>query len=186
MLLVLYFWFVNGLDRSRKKQWLGVPKTERCKVQNIRRGLVVDLGEIDFRVDFDRCFEVGGRKDSCCMCAETLAKHGNVLRIHRQTGGLAVAAEFGEQFGHCFQSFQQMERANAAAGALRDAVFDAENEGGPMESLDHAARDDAYDAAMPAIAGENKRCIFVANRLLNALLKDCIGNCLFRLLPILV
>ncbi len=97
-----------------------------------------------------------------------------------------MAAEFREQFRHGLQRFQQMKRANAAARALRDSVFDAEHERGAMEAFDHSAGDDADDAAMPAFARENQRCIGVGNRLLDALLKDCIGNGLFRLLTILI
>ena len=63
-----------------------------------------------------------------------------------------MATEAREEIGAGFNSFEQLESIDGAAGAVRDAVFDADDERGLGGSFDHARSEDANDAAMPAIA----------------------------------
>ena len=65
-----------------------------------------------------------------------------------------------------------MERFDAAARALRDAVLDAHHDGGPMIALHHAAGHDAHHAAMPAFAPENQRRLAIGHRRFEAALQN--------------
>ena len=66
--------------------------------------------------------------------------------------GEGVAAEASEKIGAGFDCFEQLKAVDGAAGAVRDAVFNADDERGFGGTFDDARGEDADDAAMPAIA----------------------------------
>ena len=74
-----------------------------------------------------------------------------------------MAAEAGEQIGHRFERVQQVKRRDAAARALRLAVFFAQHEHRPVEAFHQAAGDDADHAAMPVEPGEHQRGLIVGD-----------------------
>ena len=109
--------------------------------------------------------EVGRGQALAGVGAQALAKVSTEFRGHAQSGSLAMASELGEQLGHRLQSLQQMERRDAAPGALRHAVLDAQHEHRTVKPLHHAAGHDAHHAAMPALAGEHQRGFVIGHRL---------------------
>src|SRR5580704_18939921 len=106
------------------------------------------------------------------MGLESRSKFVELSGGESYTGCLAMAAEFREQLRHGFERLEKMKRSNAAAGALRETVFDAEHEGGAMVALDYTAGDDSDYAAMPAFAGERQRAIKIGDGLFDALLEN--------------
>jgi len=63
-----------------------------------------------------------------------------------------MAAKAGEEAGAALKGVEQVEAVNGAAGAVGDAVFNADDDGGPGGALDDAGGKDADDAAMPSLA----------------------------------
>ena len=49
-----------------------------------------------------------------------------------------------------------MKRRDRPAAALPEAVFDRQHDRRPVERVDELRRDDADDAAMPAVAGDDE------------------------------
>src|SRR5579883_1593914 len=69
-----------------------------------------------------------------------------------------------------------MKRVDAAAGALGDAVFDAEDDRGAIEFFDDAAGDDSDDAAVPAFAPEDERRFVIGYGLIAAEIEDFVHD----------
>ena len=97
-----------------------------------------------------------------------------------------MASEFAEQLGHCLERVEKVKRRDAAAGALRGSVFDAEDEDGTMVPLDHAARDDADNSPVPSFAREHERGVVIGHELLDALVENRQRDLSFGLLAILI
>ena len=76
--------------------------------------------------------------------------------LERQPGSLPVAAEAHQQMRAALERAEHVERGDAAARALRDAVLDRQHDRRPMERVDELGGDDADDAAMPAVAGHDE------------------------------
>ena len=70
-----------------------------------------------------------------------------------------MAAEAREKIGAGFDGVEQLESVDGAAGAVRDAVFDADDDGRLGGAFDHARGEDADDAAMPAVAVDNEQAL---------------------------
>src|SRR5262245_10922704 len=99
-----------------------------------------------------------------------------------------MATKFKEQFRHRLHGIQKMERRNAAAGALRQAVLGvvAEHESWTMKTLYEARRHDAQNAAVPIRSGEHQREIGLADRRQLALFQHRPHDCFLRLLTLAV
>ncbi len=78
-------------------------------------------------------------------------------RIHRQAGGLLVAAEPDRAAARSARARASMsKRGNAPARPVRHAVLDRQHDRRPVERVDELRRDDADDAAVPAFAGDDQ------------------------------
>ena len=74
-----------------------------------------------------------------------------------KANGEGVAAEAREEIGAGFDGVEQLESVDGAAGAVRDAVFNADDDGGLGGAFDDARSEDADDAAMPAVAVDDEQ-----------------------------
>src|SRR5882724_6377958 len=92
--------------------------------------------------------------------------------------------ELRKEFAHAFERVKKMEGFDAAAGALGNAILDTEDDRGPVELLDHAARDDADHAAMPAFAPEHQGGIVVGDGRFDAAVEDFFDDGAFSRLPL--
>ena len=70
-----------------------------------------------------------------------------------------MAAEASEEIGAGFDGGEKREAVDRAAGAVGDAVFDADDEGGLGGALDDARGENADDAAMPAVAVDDEEAV---------------------------
>ena len=90
---------------------------------------------------------------------QALAQLGDAGGGQREADGVRVAAEADEDIVAAFERFEQMEAGDGAAGAVRLAVFVAEDERGVAGALDDARGENAEDAAMPAIAVDDEAAL---------------------------
>jgi hypothetical protein len=85
-----------------------------------------------------------------------LGKRG---RGHGEADGEGVAAEAREEIGAALNGCQQHESIDGAAGAVGHSVFNADYDGGLGGALNYARSEDAYDAAMPAVAVDDQKAV---------------------------
>ena len=76
-------------------------------------------------------------------------------RRERKSDRECVAPEACEEIGAGFDRFEQLKAIDGSAGAVRHAVFDADNERGLCRTFHYTRGEDADDAAMPAVAVHN-------------------------------
>ena len=77
-------------------------------------------------------------------------------RVERQARRLLVPAEPHQQGRAPLERAEHVEPRNAAARPLRHAVFDRQHDGRPVKRIDQLRGDDADDAAVPAVAGDDE------------------------------
>ena len=82
---------------------------------------------------------------------------GRAVGGHGEADGKGVAAEAREEIGAGLDGVEELKSVDGAAGAVGDAVFDADDDGGLGGALDDAGGEDADDAAMPAFAIDDRR-----------------------------
>ena len=84
---------------------------------------------------------------------------GTRRRLHRQAGGLLVAAEAQEQIGAALERAEHVEGRDAAARAVRDVAVDRQDDGRLVIRVDQLRRGDADHAAMPAVAADHEHVV---------------------------
>ena len=97
--------------------------TERTQRQQVRDRAFADLAQFQHRVDGNLAQEVAGAQACCGERIEARAEFVYPRSLQCHAGRVLVAAESNEKIGHGFQSFQQVERRDAAAGALSQAII---------------------------------------------------------------
>src|SRR4029453_1679752 len=69
---------------------------------------------------------------------------------------LFVAAEAAEQAGARFEGLEHVESRNAAARPVCDVAIDRQDDRRPIERIHELGRDNADDAAMPALSAHDQ------------------------------
>ena len=77
-------------------------------------------------------------------------------RLHRQAGGLLVAAEPDEDVGAVLERAEHVEVGNAAARSVGDVAVDRQDDRRLVVRVDELRRGDADDAAVPALAADDE------------------------------
>ena len=80
-------------------------------------------------------------------------------RLHRQAGRLPVAAEPQEQVGAALERAEHVEGRDAAARAVRDVAVDRQHDRRLVVGVHQLRRDDADDAAVPAVAADDEHVV---------------------------
>ena len=122
-------------------------------LQGLERGDRRDgeLGEAHDRRDLAARLELLGRQrveHRLEPVAELVKARGLAGHAH----GARVAAKADEQVGALLDGAEQVHRANRATGPPCDAVPDGEEDRGHVVAVHYAARHDALDALVPALA----------------------------------
>ncbi len=86
---------------------------------------------------------------------EAGAEGVDVGGIDRDAHGARVPAKAHEQIGALLDRLEEVDRAHGAARAMGHAVGDGEEDRGHVVAVDHAARNDALDALVPALAAHD-------------------------------
>ncbi len=112
--------------------------------------------------------------------ARTELRHASGL--HRQAGGLLVAAEAKEQVGAPLERVEHVEIRNAAARPVGHVAVDREHDRWLVIGVDELRRRDADDAAMPAVPADDEDVVRADRRIgLDRLLRLGDEVCLFLL-----
>ena len=138
----------------------GLPWPNGASAKISSTALLVDLAQLQHGVDLQRGAEnLPARRRAAAKALKRWRNSSTRDGFQRDAGGVLVAAESHEQVGHGFQRFQQMERRDAAARALRQAIvrIAAEHEHRPVQALHQAAGHDAQHAAMPVLGVVDQR-----------------------------
>ena len=90
---------------------------------------------------------------------------GTLAGVHRQAGGLLVAAEPQEEIGAALERVEHVEGGDAAAGSVRDVAVDRQHDRRLVVRVDQLRRGDADDAAMPAFAADDEHVVRADRRI---------------------
>ena len=148
-----------GLRDPRARQ-----REARLRVAGAERPDPLDLfleraggaGRRQHRVDPQGADRAGRGDRALDPFAQVAVQRLDPARFHGQPGRHPVAAAVPQQAGLARgdHGSAQVDAGDRAAGALADAVRQRDHAGRPGGPLDDAGRDDADDAGMPALAGD--------------------------------
>ena len=93
------------------------------------------------------------------VVAQATLEVGKFLGGEGEADGEGMAAEASEEVGAGLDGGEEREAVDRAAGAMSDAVFDADDDGGLGGALDDARGENADDAAMPAVAIDDEEAV---------------------------
>ena len=85
--------------------------------------------------------------------------------LHRQAGGLLVAAEADEEVGAVLEGGEHVEVGDAAARPVGDVAVDRQHDRRLVIRVDELRRGDADDAAMPALAADDEHVVGADGRI---------------------
>ena len=88
--------------------------------------------------------------------AEAAAQFRHAVGGHGKADGEGMATEAREEVAAGFNCFEQLKAIDGTAGAVGDAIFNANYDGGLGGAFYHARGEDADDAAMPSVALDNE------------------------------
>ncbi len=90
---------------------------------------------------------------------EALLEQGNAVCWQGKADSEGVTAEAGEEIGAAFEGVEELESVDGAAGAVGHAVFHTDDDGGLGGALDDAGGEDADDATVPTVAGDDEHFV---------------------------
>ena len=98
------------------------------------------------------------RRSSACRPSGG-AELGQAIGGHGESDREGMSAETREEIAAGLDRLEQRKAIDGSAGAVGDAVFDADHDGRLGGALDHARSENADDAAMPAVAVDHEQAV---------------------------
>ena len=135
----------------------GVAHPERREPAQLLGELEAEADAADDGVDALGPSQVLGAEDRSRVGGEGLAERVEVLGPQREPGGGAMAAEAEQVLGAGLERREQVEAGNAAARAApAPLAVERDDHDRAVVALDQARGDDADDAGVPALAGQDQ------------------------------
>lgn len=143
---------VNAASYENRR-W--VSHSERFEVAKHPLELVVRATDRDLEIDFDFRDQVFGRERSPRNFVESRCERGNLIASDGDPRRHLVTTESQQKIAALRECRVKIERVNPATRAFTHITVDRDQNRGATEFLNEPRRDDADNAWMPALAGED-------------------------------
>ena len=107
-------------------------------------------------MNVEHAFRLARGKTLCGADGEAALEFRKRCGRQSKSDGEGVPAEACEEIGAGFDCFEQLKAIDGAAGAVRNAVFDADDECGLGGTFHYPRGKDTDDAAMPAVTVDDE------------------------------
>src|SRR5438876_2954422 len=147
---------VDNLDPAGDEHWPRIACAERRKRGDAGGDAAGDAAKRQIAVDAQPRHQILGAQRFVGHDIDRPAQVLDPRRVQDEAGRLFVAPEPDEEIRTALERREQIEMRNAPARPVSDLTVDRQNDGRSMKRVDQFRGDDADDASVPSVTGNDQ------------------------------